>query len=420
MSVFVTHPTGNRNVRAIIESFFQSGSLAMFGTTIATNESAHWLTILPAGLRQELLRRAFAVPQELVWTHAWRETMRMGFTKAGIKHPVRHEKGWASVFAVYKDFDKAAAKKLERLVKAKNVKAVYAYEDGALDTFKKAKELGVLCIYDLPIAYWETGRRLMYEEAERLPAWAPTLGGGIKDSQGKLERKVQEMELADVIVAPGSFVANSIPAFARRKELIISPFGSPASQARDVKMFHTDRSLRVLFVGSMGQRKGLGDLFAAMKLLQGKPVELVVMGSLLAPMEFYKVAYADFTYEQGRPNEEVLALMRSCDVLCLPSIVEGRALVMQEAMSQGLPLIITANTGGEDLIIEGETGFLIPIRSPESIAEKIDWFLNNRHLLPEMSRNAQEHAATYTWQKYGTDILLSVDRLIKQNSGDYV
>jgi glycosyltransferase involved in cell wall biosynthesis len=415
MSVFVTHPTGNRNVRAVIETFFQSGNLARFGTTISAGEFSIWLRILPAGLRQEFLRRSFDLPQELIWSHGWREIMRMGLTKAGLKHWVRHEKGWASVYAVYKDFDKAAARYLTTLAKTEKLEAVYAYEDGALDTFKKAKQLGLLCVYDLPIAYWETGRRLMYEEADRLPEWAVTLGGGIKDSQEKLERKVQEMELADVIVAPGSFVANSIPAFANQKELIVSPFGSPARSVETRKIFNADTPLRVLFVGSMGQRKGLGDLFAAIKLLKKKPVELIVMGSLLAPIEFYKAECPDFIYEAGRPNEEVLALMRSCDVFCLPSIVEGRALVMQEAMSQGLPVIITPNTGGEDLVIEKETGFLVPIRSPESIAEKINWFLDNRHLLPEMSRKAQEHAATYTWQKYGTEILLSVERLIRKN-----
>ena len=96
--------------------------------------------------------------------------------------------------------------------------------------------------------------------------------------------------------------------------------------------------------------------------------------------------------------------MRSCDVFCLPSIVEGRALVMQEAMSQGLPLIITPNTGGGDLIVEGETGFLVPIRNSEKIAEKIAWFADHRALLADMSRAARNKAGELTWQRYGQTI----------------
>jgi glycosyltransferase involved in cell wall biosynthesis len=97
--------------------------------------------------------------------------------------------------------------------------------------------------------------------------------------------------------------------------------------------------------------------------------------------------------------------MQTCDVLVLPSIVEGRALVQQEAMACGLPLIVTRNAGGEDLIVEGETGFLVPAGSAEAIAEKIEWFLDNRGQLPAMRAAARAKAAELTWAAYGERIL---------------
>jgi len=106
-----------------------------------------------------------------------------------------------------------------------------------------------------------------------------------------------------------------------------------------------------------------------------------------------------------------LELMRSCDVFCLPSIVEGRALVMQEAMSQGLPLLITPNTGGEDLVISGETGFLVPIRSPEQIADRLNWYLEHRQETKEMGSKAKAHAANYTWKGYGDTIVSELNGL---------
>jgi glycosyltransferase involved in cell wall biosynthesis len=292
------------------------------------------------------------------------------------------------------------------------VNAVYAYEDGALQSFTKAKELGIKCIYDLPIAYWAFGRQLMLEEAERLPDWAVTLAGGVKDSSAKLDRKVQELTLANTVIVPSKFVQDSLPSgICANKRIVLSPFGSPTLNRKDINLIAKkdfQKPLRVLFAGSMGQRKGLGDLFAAIQLLNTRNIELVVMGSLIEPLSFYKKALPNFTYEHGRAHDEVLALMGSCDVFCLPSIVEGRALVMQEAMSQGLPLIITPNTGGEDLIIEGKTGFLVPIRRPDIIAEKLDWFLHNRHLIPSMAENAKIHAAKYTWDNYTNTIINSL------------
>ncbi len=70
-----------------------------------------------------------------------------------------------------------------------------------------------------------------------------------------------------------------------------------------------------------------------------------------------------------------------------------------------LPVIITPNTGGEDLIIEGETGFLVPIRSADLIAEKISLLLDRRELVFEMGLMARKHALSYTWKKYQQQII---------------
>lgn len=377
--------------------------LARFSTTLAFRRDSYWLKMFPSNMRAELSRRTFPLTKDQVATRPLLEAARNLLPKLGFGSAVRHEEGFASIDKVYADLDRAVAADLENGVRQLSLDAVYAYEDGAMETFIRAKQLGLTCIYDLPIAYWEKGQQLMQEEADRLPNWQYTLGGGIADSRQKLERKVRELELADVVVVPGQFVLDSLPLWARKKRIIVAPFGSPEPSALAKK--NKSERLRVLFAGSLGQRKGLGDLFAAMKLLNPEKVELVVMGGLLAPANFYKNEFAGFTYERGRPHEQVLELMRSCDVFCLPSIVEGRALVMQEAMSQGLPLLITFNTGGDDLIIEGETGFIVPIRSPEKIAEKINWFIENRDATNEMGHKAKTRAASYTWKGYGDLII---------------
>jgi glycosyltransferase involved in cell wall biosynthesis len=203
-------------------------------------------------------------------------------------------------------------------------------------------------------------------------------------------------------------VLDSLPEEVRlAKKCIVAPFGSPPHLTYE---FHETQGkpLRILFAGALSQRKGLADLFAAIKLVKSSRVELVVMGSLILPMQFYRNEFADFSYEPPRAHAAVLRLMRSCDILVLPSIVEGRALVQQEAMACGLPLIVTRSAGGEDLIIEGETGFLVPVGSPAAIAEKIEWFLENRGKLPGMRVAARAKAAELTWPAYGDKILHAI------------
>jgi glycosyltransferase involved in cell wall biosynthesis len=150
-------------------------------------------------------------------------------------------------------------------------------------------------------------------------------------------------------------------------------------------------------------------LLEAVRLLNRDDVELVIMGSLLAPMEFYRKQGIEFVYEPPRPHHAVLQLMKTCDVLVLPSIVEGRALVQQEAMACGLPIIVTPNAGGEDLVLEGETGFLVPIRNPESITSKLAWLADHRDDLAAMRDVCREKAAQYSWGRYARLILRALN-----------
>lgn len=415
MKIALAHPTGNSNVRAVLTGLNEAGFLAEFSTTFAVNPHAQWLNLFPAHIRRQYLRRAFPVPAHALRTHPYLELARMVCIWLGLEQPVTHETGWASVDAVYQYLDNAVGCGLTKGFRRHGLDAVYTYEDGALATFIEAKKLGIKCIYELPIAYWEFGKALLLEEADRLPAWARTLQGGISDSASKVRRKTRELELADIVVVPSQFVKDSLPAWSLDKSIIMAPFGSPPSatvpHTLQYKRDTANRPLRILFAGSMGQRKGLADLFAAIRLLDRPDIELVVMGTLLAPLSFYRSQLPSFKYEPPRPHQQVLELMQSCDIFCLPSIVEGRALVMQEAMSQGLPLIITPNTGGADLIEEGRTGFLAPIRSPEALAEKILWFIHNRSALPQMRQNAQAHAATFTWQRYSELIISNLRKI---------
>lgn len=358
--ILLSHPFGNANVRAVLDALERADLLAEFVTALGWTRDAQWLQFAPAGVRAKLMRRAYSVPNERLRVHPAREIVRLLAGSMAIGNAlIEHERGWASIDSVWQELDREAAGRVRR--SQPHVTGVYAYEDCALETFRVAHELGIRRIYDLPIAYFETSQRLLREEAERYPDWEPTLVG-TRDSAGKLARKTQELELAELVICPSAFVLESLPVAARSsKTCVVIPFGSPPTQPRS-RAPSTGR-LRVLFAGAMTQRKGLADLFAAMQLLKREDVELVVMGSPLQPLAWYR-ARGQFAHESPRPHAQVLELMRSCDVFVLPSIVEGRALVQQEAMACGLPLIATKNAGGDDLIVDGETGFLVPIRSP--------------------------------------------------------
>lgn len=396
--IWVCHPTGNEFVRALLTACERTGADYRFYTTLGR----------PRGRGGRLLRRReYPLEARRLRTRPLRELVRLLASRLGWRGLVAPGTGWAGVDAVYGDFDRSVARGLRAA--GGTVTAVHAYEDGAREIFEAAAALGVRRSYELPIAYWETSRRILTEEAARLPAWEPTLGA-TRDSAEKCARKTREAELADVIVCPSAFVCDSLPA-AWRGKAVLAPFGSPPAApppADPPPPRPPGGPLRVLFAGSLSQRKGLADLFAALRLLPRGLAELVLLGAPCAPPEFYRREYPEFTYLETRPHPEVLAAMRTCDVLCLPSLVEGRALVVQEAMSQGLPVIITPPTGAADLVADGRNGFVVPVRAPAAIAEKLAWLAEHRAELPELGRAAQQAAARLTWTAYAAIVLAAV------------
>ena len=400
--VVLAHPSGNQFFRHLAHALHRAGALAEAATCIDWKPDGAFARWLPRGLAAELGRRNFSAALGFpVTSHPAREWLRLAAGRLRLASLVRHETGVLSVDAVYRDFDRWMAARMER---RRNATAVYAYEDAAEAMFGAATRLGWRRIYDLPIAYWETSHRLLAEEAERWPEWEFTLES-TRNSAAKCARKTHELALADCVVCPSAFVAESLPAEARvTKRVIVAPFGSPPAGPPPAGRAAGAR-LRVLFAGSWSQRKGLADLFAAMRRLRCRDVELVVLGSPVAEFEFYRRVGGEFTFERARPHGEVLEFMRTCDVFCLPSIVEGRALVVQEAMSQGLPAIVTRHTGADDVVSDGVSGFVVPVRDSQALAEKIGWFADHRDAVPEMGRAAQTAAARLGWADYGAKIL---------------
>jgi glycosyltransferase involved in cell wall biosynthesis len=407
--ILLTHPFGNANVRAVLQTLFAAGLLERFVTTLGWSKDSY--PELSDHIRGKL-RRNYALPADKIDIHPLRESIRLLATALRWRGLTRHETGWASIDRVWSSLDQEVAKRLRKGAYGSQLNAAYAYEDCALATFAVARDLKLHRIYDLPIAYWETTQRLLREEAQRYPDWEATLGA-TRDSPAKLARKTEELGLAELVVCPSQFVLDSLPKEKQHKS-IVAPFGTPMVESGGAtRQKSTNGAMRLLFAGSLSQRKGLADLFSALKLIGSNQVELVVMGQPLRPLKWYR-QYANFIYEPPRPHDEVLRLMQTCDVLVLPSIVEGRALVQQEAMACGLPVIATKNAGADELIIEEETGFLVPIRSPEKIAERISWFVSNRMRISGMGIAAQRRARQLTWPAYGEKILTAIRELTQQ------
>jgi len=218
-----------------------------------------------------------------------------------------------------------------------------------------------------------------------------------------MEKEIQEYAEADVVTVPSSFayrtfVEKGVPAQKLRK----LPYGVNLSIFRPLRK--EDCCFRILFVGGYSIQKGIGYLFDAVRpLVQKGLVEVWLVGS--AGLEATEILRrnADIFIDKGaHPRSKLSWFYSQASVLVLPSIQEGLALVQAQAMACGLPVIATTNTGAEDLFTEGVEGFIVPIRDPKAIREKIEWLLDNPVRRQEMGVAALQRVKSLGgWDTYG-------------------
>jgi glycosyltransferase involved in cell wall biosynthesis len=109
----------------------------------------------------------------------------------------------------------------------------------------------------------------------------------------------------------------------------------------------------------------------------------------------------EVTLIKGLPYSQVIEQMQAHDVLVLPSVEEGIANVVLEAMMVGLPVISTDCGGMREVIEYGVNGFLVPVRNPEALAEAI---VQVMELSPEAVENIRQQAHQTIVQRFTMEI----------------
>ena len=221
--------------------------------------------------------------------------------------------------------------------------------------------------------------------------------------QAAIDRELSEYERCDRIFVPSTFAFRT---FVKR--------GVAASKLRqipygvDIGLFHPypreDTKFRVVYAGVLSLQKGIPYLLEAMQPLSRYGIELWLIGRVLPEIVPFLKRYRGQCKLLGpQPRTNLAKLYSQASVFATSSIQEGLALVQVQAMACGLPVIGTTNSGAEDLVGDSEAGFVLPIRKPELLREKILLLYKNPQLLSEMRTAALSKVRTLGgWDRYGS------------------
>ncbi|TYQ23364.1 glycosyltransferase family 4 protein [Pseudanabaena sp. UWO311] len=406
--ITLIHPISNPYARnaafAIAEAALLNSIVTTFAYQPESIAKSWWgkaiKTVAPkliVKLEKELGRRSWVVPKDSkIYGNSWREILRTFLVKTRLGKRFGIDDQFLIDWVVA-SCDRDFANHYFHNHHLQNIKAVYAYEDVAADTFLAAKKRSIYCFYDLQIAFHLTSRRIQNEEAELFPELAATMLA-VQEPEWKIERKNREVELADHIFVASSFTERSLLDIGvPRSKITVIPYGAPIEYFQPHPK--QDKLFRVMFAGQVGTRKGVHYLLQAWQELSLSESELLLVGVNQMPIDWLS-KYDRVRLTGSVPHSCLNVYYSSANVFVFPSLVEGFGLVLLEAMACGIPIITTPNTGGPDIIIDGIEGFIIPIRDVEALKAKIAWCYSHPQELAKMGIAARKKAEQWTWERY--------------------
>lgn len=219
----------------------------------------------------------------------------------------------------------------------------------------------------------------------------------------------------------------------RRKITVVSP-------GVNIERFHPDRSRgqtiatpgkdTLLFVGRIEPLKGVDTILDALDVIRRRDpalfqiIRLIVVGG--NPND-----PADTELHRLRQRVEALGLTGAVEfhgakdqtalpdyyaaaaAVLVPSDYESFGMVALEAMASGTPVIASEVGGLAFLVRDGETGYLVPARDPEALADRITWLLRDPDKLARMRTAAAELARRYTWSSIADQLQPIFEALAK-------
>jgi glycosyltransferase involved in cell wall biosynthesis len=261
---------------------------------------------------------------------------------------------------------------------------------------------------DYPDVHHAFVRELLTEEAGLEPLHGEDLSMSVHTPSLRSQLDL-EIGLADRIFLQSNFARQTfLDAGVPNDKLIVAPYGVDLETFRSPKDSPRDRSIfRVIFVGQMTQRKGISYLFEAFRQAAIPNSELLLVGRPVGTYRGWR-SLPGVRHLDHVPRWQLPALYAMADVFVLPSLIDAFGLTALEAMACGLPVVVSENTFGHDVVTDDVEGYVVPIRDPAAIAARLRHLYEHPDERARMGKAAERRAEEFSWDRYGKVVVSAI------------
>ena len=404
--IFVSH-SGRQYVHQLLQALQVNGYDFVFFTSFAYKPGSfpfNFVKFLPLKLKnvleREFRKRSFGPIEENKIKHFPYFEFIRELTDKLFKNKI------AEKMLFYRDrvHDRWASKKVSA-----NFQIVIGYEECCVETFRKAKELGITTILDLA--------QIHYKEIEDISNKFPVFSEIYTNQKlrVKINRiKEEEMALADHILclsefAKESLIKHGIPG----GKIVVVNLGFDPEKFSPKTSYSLGAKLRLAYSGTITKRKGI-DLLLKLKNELPDKIDLTFIGPMADAHQLFENNKGKFAWYPYLEQNEMNGILKENDLFVFPSYLDSWAMVVIEGMACGLPVIVTENTGAKDAV-DLNCGYIIPSGDYTSLKETVLSFYNNQAKIPPMGIAARKKAEEYTWANYQQHVQKIFEDIVPTN-----
>ena len=305
-------------------------------------------------------------------------------------------------------------KKASDLIDFNNLDILIGWSSFSLNSFKIAQNYKCLKILERGSTHIQYQNDIIKEEY-KIHNLKP-----IETSEFIIKKELQEYEIADYITVPTEFAKQTfIERGISESKLIKIPYGvniKHFDKNFDKNIIKNNVSFRIIYTGAVSVRKGVIYLLKAYEDLNLKDSELMIIGNIdkeLIPIinKFRKNNKIKFI--NSIKQSELYKYYKISDIFVTCSIEEGLSMVQLQAMSSGLPVICTRNSGGDEIIDNNINGYILPIRNLEILKSKIKYLYENKNICKHMGNEAKKKVSNkFSWESYGNNVIQTYQNLL--------
>ncbi|WP_424099153.1 glycosyltransferase family 4 protein [Moorena producens] len=303
------------------------------------------------------------------------------------------------------------------ILKKNPVDVVHCFSGVAEELFQGLQETHTLKTLVRGSSHIQVQSQILLEEERRAGTEID------KPSSWIIKREQREYQLASLIIVLSCFAYESfLQQGIDYRHLQLLPLGArlqlfrpPLSIIRArIDRILSGQRLQILMVGNFSLQKGAIDLIKLAAITRSF-CDLRFVGSITRDAAHLVSEASQFIeFIPRQPESDLPTFYNWADIFVFTTLQDGYAVVLSQAQAAGLPILATRNCAAPDILHENETGWVLPIRSPETFAERLQWCHKHRQELAQMVQQVYDNFAPRDWTDVATDFVSICTELIKQ------